>query len=88
MPEILMLWSERGRERELASRSDIKEAEDPLSSNALASTVDRSGASTRIRQVISNVLEDTPDAKLDDTGTTGGVPDAFSTFSLSTCSRV
>ena len=79
---------ERGSEREFASLSEIKEAEEPLSSNALASTVDLSGASTYTRQVMSKVLDVTPDAMLDDIETTCCLSGGLSTFSCSMCSSV
>ena len=78
MPEMLTLLLERGKERELANLSEMNDAEEALSSRALASTPDPSGASTKTRHVISNESEDTPDAMLEDIGTTCCTLDVFS----------
>ena len=56
-PDILALWLVLGNRRVWARRSDTNDAEDPLSSKALASTRVPSGAHTKTRQVISKVFD-------------------------------
>lgn len=81
MPDMLTFLLERGKERELANLSEMDNAGEALSNSAL--TVEPSGTSTETRHVISNESKDTPEAILEDIGTTCCVLDA-STFSTCT----
>ena len=44
IPDTLIDWFVRGRERLCTNRSEIKDADDTLSNNALVSTAELSGA--------------------------------------------
>ena len=67
MPDIYcsVLMGKKERQRPLTKRSDVKEDDDAESSKALAFTVEPSGASTRILQVISSELCPKLDAVFD-----------------------
>ena len=88
MPDMLTFLCERGKERELASLSEIKDAEEAQSRRALASTADPSGATTETRHVINSEAETTLEAMLDDTVTTGSVLDVSAISPFSTCNNV
>ena len=53
VPDIVVSWWRRGRQRPLTRRSETNEADEAESSRALAFTVEPSGASTRTTQVMS-----------------------------------
>ena len=57
IPEILALCLALGKDRLCARRSDMNEADDALSSNALACTVLPSGEVTEIWQVINSTFD-------------------------------